>query len=115
MQPAQKPSKKGCHVACRAHECHTAQCGESYAQLSDSEMMDGWRGAIPWLVERKDRHDGGQGKKWLKCTQQFLTPSFSFTSLSGVGGSESCSVLFATPWAIAYQAPLYMKFSKEGY
>ena len=54
-------------------------------------MMDGWRGAIPWLVERKDRHDGGQSKKWLKCIQQFLTP---FTSLSGVGVSESCSVLF---------------------
>ena len=66
-------------------------------------MMDRWHGATPWLVERKDRHDGGQSKKWLKCIQQFLTPSFSFTSVcvcgvgGGVGvgaGNESCLVMF---------------------
>ena len=121
MQPAEKPSKKGCHVACHAHECYSAHCGESYAQLSDSEMMDRWHGATPWLVERKDRHDGGQSKKWLQCIQQFLTPSFSFTSVCvGVGwGGEwkllSHVQLFATPWTIAHQAPLYMKFSRQTY
>ena len=50
-----------------------AQCGESHAQLSDSEMMDGWCGAAPWLMGRKDRHCGGQNKNWFRCIEQFLT------------------------------------------
>ena len=48
---------------------------------------------------------------YIKCNEKFC----SSVTLKVKVKSLSCVQLFASPWTVAYQAPLFMGFSRQEY
>ena len=82
----------------------------------------GWRWFLSWTRSRLDRCSPRPLPTWSICFStpgpcvfyQLLYPECPLTHSKKVK-SLNCVQLFATPWTVAYQAPLSMGFSRQEY